>query len=150
MNQWTHFVSCWLRDAQLWVHWQLPSMVTSRTESVAKNYLSRWKTERNQLKRMQITSDISANTKEIFIYGMNAWAGTVWFGCPLWQLGLHEGRFILHCYESILNGFCLIIKYHCFWFGFCFYGCPYKQCLQELTVLCWHLYYVHVLYYMEV
>lgn len=51
-------------------HWQLPS--ADWTESVAKKYLSRLKTERNQLKRMQITSDISANTKEIFIYEMNA------------------------------------------------------------------------------
>lgn len=58
------------------------------TERVAKKYLSTWKTERNQLKRMPITSDISANTKEIFIYEMNVWAVMVWLGCPFRQLML--------------------------------------------------------------
>lgn len=65
MNQWTHFVFCWLADAQLAA--AVSGNKLEWTESAAKKYLSRWKTERNQLERVQITSDISANTEEIFI-----------------------------------------------------------------------------------
>lgn len=62
------------------------------TESVAKKYLSTWKAERNQLKRMPITSDISANNKEIFIYEMIVWAVMVWLDCPFRQLMLQKGH----------------------------------------------------------
>lgn len=77
----------------LW--WQQPHC----TESVAKKYLSTWKAERNQLKRMPITSDISANNKEIFIYEMIVWAVMVWLDCPFRQLMLQKG----HDYPALLK-----------------------------------------------
>lgn len=102
MNRWTHFLSCWLKDAQLWVAVAVAISGNKQTGTVAEKYLSRWKTERNQLKRMQITSDISANTKQIFIYEMNAWAGTVRLDCALWQLGLQRGHVTLH-YKHLIR-----------------------------------------------